>query len=615
MSIASNFPTISPSLNLSFALTKQLDSRVTFTRASTGTYYNGVTTAKAEENLVTYSQEFDNASWTKNNLAVSANNQTAPDGTATAETLTANAFTGQNVRVRKDAVITSTFTMSVFAKAGTHSVICVQSSNPSSANNWAGAVFDLSAGTVTQTGAGSSSTLISSSITSFGNSWYRCVITVTLTTYGTPAHQVCLFNNTTGNSTGSFGFDPTVTFAGTETVFLWGAQLEQRSVVTAYTATTTQAITNYIPVLLTAQSGVPRFDHNPTTDESLGLLIEESRTNLVTYSEQFDNAAWTKTGASVTANTAVSPDGTVTADSLIEDATLNAHRVSQTISVTSGVTYTISVFAKASTRTFVQLFFNSTEFGVNAFANFNLSTGVLGTVGSASTAVITSVGNGWYRCSMTAPATATGAASSGLIQIVTSSTAARNENYTGDGTSGLFLWGAQAEAGAFATSYIQTVAATVTRAADAASMTGTNFSSWFSNAEGTMYVDVVSPQDAALYVVSISDGTNNNRIELFNWSSRQGQIVTDNVDQALFDNGTIQANFASKIAIAYATNNSALSLNAGAASADTSCLMPVVNRIFIGGSALGGVASSRTIKKLAYYPMRVTNAQLQALTS
>jgi len=85
MSISQNFPALKPSLLLDFANTKKLDSRVTFARASEGRYYDGQTVAKAEENLLQYSQEFDNAYWTKSATTVTANATAAPDGTTTAE--------------------------------------------------------------------------------------------------------------------------------------------------------------------------------------------------------------------------------------------------------------------------------------------------------------------------------------------------------------------------------------------------------------------------------------------------------------------------------------------------------------------------------------------------
>ena len=86
-----------------------------------------------------------------------------------------------------------------------------------------------------------------------------------------------------------------------------------------FTRSTTGSYYNSAGVLSTAAINAPRFDYDPVTLESVGLLIEESRTNLLTYSEQFDNAVWTKSNASITANAIIAPDGTLTADKLVED--------------------------------------------------------------------------------------------------------------------------------------------------------------------------------------------------------------------------------------------------------------------------------------------------------
>ena len=602
---------VRPSLLLDFANTKQLDPRITFTRASSAAFYDGKTTAKAEENLFLYSQELDNAVWSKNGITVTANTVASPDGTTTAETITANAVTGgSNIRLRKDETINDTFTFSVFAKAGTHSVICLQSVNSSSSNNWAGAVFDLSAGTMTQSASGTSATLVSTGITSVGNSWYRCSITVTLTTYGSPANQIVLFNNTTGNSTSSFGFNPSVTFAGTETVYLWGAQLEQRSAVTAYTATTTERITNYIPALQTAAAGVARFDHNPTTGESLGLLIEEQRTNLLTYSDDFSDAAWIKTRSSIGSNVIIAPDGTLTGDKLIEDTNAsNSHLVAQLFSETSGTVYTYSVYVKPAERSFFALSQGT------RFAYFDLSAGSVGLQANA-VGSISSVGNGWYRCSIVYTSVVTGSVGH-EIQIATSA-ASGGVIYTGDGYSGIYIWGAQLEAGAFPTSYIPTTSAQVTRSADAASMTGTNFSSWYRADEGTLYADF-TPLNAMLQnklAVSVNDGSTANIVAIGTRvpsASFGGQIRVANGTTVSV--GSFGAGSATQQKAAFAIKNAdyALSYNGGAVATDTSALPVSISTLYIGG--LTSVGQTLYLSRIAYYPARLTNAELVGLTS
>ena len=190
-------------------------------------------------------------------------------------------------------------------------------------------------------------------------------------------------------------------------------------------------------VIQTAATDVPRFDHDPTTGESLGLLVEEQRTNLLLQSEDF-STTWVATRSTVTANATTAPDGTLSADKLTEDSSTNTHPAQQSVTVTSGTAYTASVFAKAGERTFLCIF--PTLFGITAGAWFNLTTGTVGTVQANATASMQTLSNGWFRCMLTWTATST----TGTINI-TPASANNVVSYTGYGTSGLFLWGAQLE--------------------------------------------------------------------------------------------------------------------------------------------------------------------------
>ena len=172
--------------------------------------------------------------------------------------------------------------------------------------------------------------------------------------------------------------------------------------------------------------------------------------NLASFTEDFSNAFWAKTATTVTANTTTAPNGTLTADTLTADGLTNIHEVKQTVSVTSGVTYAFSIYAKKNTNNFIQLLGSGAILGSNAWANFDLNLGVVGSVGSAATATIENVGNGWYRCTMTSTAVAT---SSGTIiaVLVSSATSPRAESNTL--ATSVFLWGAQLELGSTATTY------------------------------------------------------------------------------------------------------------------------------------------------------------------
>lgn len=215
-------------------------------------------------------------------------------------------------------------------------------------------------------------------------------------------------------------------------------------------------------VLQTAAINEAAYDHQFVGGQwvSTGLSVEGAATNLVTYSEQFDNAFWVKTGSTVAANSISAPDGLTTADFLRESASLSLHMVTVPSIATAGAT-TLSVYAKAGTRSYVALGFEGLGSPGNDNASFDLNTGTVNTVQSNATASITNVGGGWYRCSVTATLT-----NLSDIVILVSLDGSPVPTYTGDGVSGIYIWGAQLEAGSSATSYIQTTTATATRAAD-----------------------------------------------------------------------------------------------------------------------------------------------------
>jgi hypothetical protein len=606
MTIKALYPDTQPSLSLDFANTKALDPRITFARASTARFYDGKTVAKAEENLFLRSEEFDNAVWSKTATTVTANAAAAPDGTTTAEFLlpTASNQIVQTLTLQSGVA----YTMSVYAKKGGYDFVRVGMSS-----SWFGtftsAYFNLDTGTV-----GTTSNSPATSIVDVGNGWYRCSITKTTTATTSAGVSFLVGSADAVIATGD----------GTSGIFLWGAQLEQRSAVTAYTPTTTQPITNYVPVLQSAANNVARFDHNPVTGESLGLLIEEQRTNLFTYSEDWSNAAWTKTDTTIQANTVIAPDGTLTADKTIPSSGSNT--TFQAISVTSGVSYTLSIYSKRAGNRYLVI--RNTFAGLSGDnVSFDLLDGVVQRNVSGVTSTITPVGNGWYRCSCSWASGATGASN---YQVKTASEAVSTSSATLTGFynsfDGIYIWGAQLEVGAFPTSYIPTVASQVTRSADAASMTGANFSSWYRADEGNVYFEGQSASVTAVAnkaAFTISDGSTSNRIEQFFAGTSSlgvpqalilisaGAVVQTNQGFG----SSLTNNNAAKLMTAYKFNDIAATVNGGTLSADSTAIIPVVDRMFIGANSTGSTAYlNGTIKKLAYYPKRLANAELQALT-
>jgi hypothetical protein len=211
---------------------------------------------------------------------------------------------------------------------------------------------------------------------------------------------------------------------------------------------------NSAGVLTSASSNVARFDYDPATLSPLGYLAEMQSTNLLLRSEAFDNAAWSKTTSSVSADQAVAPDGNTTMDKLIEDATASApHSIAQQFTL-AGDTYTaVSVFAKAGTRTaFHVTLYGTTNDWVSAV--FNLSNGTASQTATGSTsgtllsASIRSIGGGLYRCSLIAKVTTANPFQIiGLANAATGNTFSGSGGiaYNGDGASYVYLWGAQAK--------------------------------------------------------------------------------------------------------------------------------------------------------------------------
>lgn len=374
-----------------------------------------------------------------------------------------------------------------------------------------------------------------------------------------------------------------------------------------FTRGSTGTFINSSGLVESAASGVARFTHDPVTLASLGLLVEESRTNLFQRSEEFNDAYWTKTRCSISANATTAPDGATTADKLVEDTSTNSHEMFRGISVTSGQAYTFSFYIKQAGRSRVslELPFN---FPAGAQAVFDVSTGTVVSTGAAATASISAQANGFYRCVLTATAsaTATGTLYAKLVNTGTTT------SYTGDGTSGLFLWGAQVEAGAFATSYIPTTSATVTRAADVATMTGTNFSSWFSDTRGTLVADGILGATSGSRRTFTFGGINLGVGTRVNGSA--SSIIWRTPTNYDASTGTVSAG-AIKQAFSYEPSLLSGVVNGGTIVTNTPPSSLPALAAYIGASETGFDYWNGTIARIRYYRRRLPNANLQTLTT
>ena len=191
-------------------------------------------------------------------------------------------------------------------------------------------------------------------------------------------------------------------------------------------------------------------------------LADVPSQNLFTYSQQFDT--WSKLRATITGTTlaTTAPDGTSTAQKIIEDTTSGVtHFFSKAPTISgTGTTYTVSIYAKAAERTWLAIQIGGEDPNYIT-AYFDLINGVLGSVGTGITAAISNVGNGWYRCSITR--LKQGTISSTIGGAFCISTTNLGFTYNGDGTSGIYVWGGQLEVGNVATTYIPTTTVPVSR--------------------------------------------------------------------------------------------------------------------------------------------------------
>ena len=414
----------------------------------------------------------------------------------------------------------------------------------------------------------------------------------------------------TGNSTGAGVYVVNATGTTATSVDVAFGQIEIGDVATAYIPTTTAAV-SVGPV-----ANVPRLDYLGSTCPR--LLLEPQRTNLVTYSEQINNAAWVKGNSpTITTNIATAPDGTISADGIQSADAATYKTITQTVSVSANGTLTLSFFVKKeTTETFFGGFTMYFQGGTNKIV-YGIVNAVTGTVTYASstltaTTKVEDYGTYWRIASTTTDNGSNTSCGIGYYGTLSTNGTALN---TGAG-SVRTIWGFQAEAGAYATSYIPTLAASATRGADACSKTG--ISSLIGQTQGTIFVEanLTLVADTNLRgIIELNDGGTSSRMSVFRDSSTTGQV-------AIFNGGvssvTMGFNTAAKVKIAFKYSSTGLTLyvNGAFVNTDNTVSIPTCSRIDIG--VITQVASRTlgdTISQVVLFKTQLRNAELAELTT
>lgn len=658
----SNFPTVRPTLNLDFAGSESVDSRITFTRASAATYTGadgkikyavqneprieydpitgeckGLLIEEQRTNLSYYSSII--TSWVagnggaNNNVYFIPNSVISPTGEMNGSKMLETTGLAAQHSITQGVSVTSgqTYTFSVYAKAAERNIVGLVW-GIGGFGSFLYASFNLSTGTViTTTG------VTSASIQSVGNGWYRCIATATATATATTSHEIKVQTQ---------GLIQNETYVGdtSKGIYLYGVQFEAGSFATSYIPSTTAFTSRASSATYFDSTGTLRiaganqarygYGYDSTSGKwvSQGLILENASTNLLAYSSDFISRAgagnwYAAGGAVVTQNTTAAPDGSQTADTYAITTGNADFLYSAGYPVTSGTVYTLSIYVKLGTATNVALVPNNTQ-------SWGSVTG--GKVFTSADGLNT---NSFTRISVTFTAPASNAVNLHIG-------AHQEPGLVAQSTGTLYLWGAQLEVGSTATSYIPTYGSTATRAADVSSSAATTRSSdsaviknlsWYNTTAGSLIRTIAIKGDsligpaAARYTTGFynSISSSNNRLHLrlvrdpvtpyadaiarSAYDTTQNQFDTDNVMIS-----TSSSTYRIKQGVSYITNNVSIAINGVSGGADTTFVPPQNIDTFqvLSAGELDTLANgSAYVEKIVYYAAPISATQLQALTA
>jgi hypothetical protein len=610
---ATTFPrSLTPKIAFDFAdnlyslcgVPKSLTDITTYTRASSASFVNrringcsgryeyflDTDYVGTVTNLFTYSEQFDNADWTKGDASVTANAALDPFGGRAADKLAADS-TG-TIKPEIFQTVTSTvsqkYTSTFYVKSAEVHLVQISYFSGDVANN-PRANFNLSTGEL-----GSVDADIVASISSVGDGWYR--ITSTVTALTTTTLTVLQLIKSASEARGQSN-----AWTSGDGVYIYGAQVTESAKPLPYVATTSASAAETF-------SESVRLEYDAATGDALGALIEGASTNLCLRSEEFDNASWTKTKTSVAANVVIAPDGTKSADKLIQNGEASSSFYAiQSITVTTNP-HTFSVYAKAGENSWIMVYFSG---GFEGGTYFNLATGEVGSnLGNApSSSSIKNCGNGWYRCSITITPPDTSA-----LPAIYIAEGDGDITINGDSTSGVYLWGAQVEELPFPSSYIRTGGSSVSRSADL--IVSGNLGT-FNTATLHAEIDALGTPSSPAYSVMLGSGATDYLAMLIDSSGvpnirfygyTSSSTVMDYTDSASLTENSVKGTITSG-----RINDMKMYSGGAIVSTDTINTIPDIDSVRIGSNYSNGQAFFGHVKELKAYDQVLTASEVSLL--
>lgn len=551
------------------------------------------------ENLELSSDDFSSSNWTKTDTTVTTNATTAPDGTITADKLTQGSAANSAVVTNnaKNVPVGTVFTISRFIKRDNCDWVYLQGA--SSANTFF-AWFNVATGAVGTTGVGGSGALINAAIEAAANGFYRCSITGTIgptsSTMATSSYCPTGDGSTTRLSGGSR--------------YEWGAQIDRHATLRTYRPTTTNP-----------NCGLRR-DYHPLLGGKAGYLFEEQRTNLHLRSEELAASAWTANGVTVTADQTAAPDGRPTGDQVVDTITNAVHQLGPTaaLTITNATIYTYSIFVKDIDVGCVTL--NAGAAFTAAWACFDLATGsVLSQGANVAATEANNYGNGWWRFAVTTTASSATTTTPSIYlnkpkQLVAA------PSYLGTG-AGCYMWGAQFEAGSWASSLIWTQPTTGTRNGETVNLALTQMPYGAAGVGNTIFAKFLARTvNQFSHIVGFNSTTTSeaffiNKANAANSAAGANWLaIINDVTQQIRSLGTT-ANDGLIHRIAAAMDNTWLagSIDGAAAVGAANTLVPTPTKLNFGGRDSAALQINGWIMEAMALPVRKSDADLAIIST